>query len=80
MTAKFKKMKDQLQVVVRLFVIMGQSIISPLRELRVCFSGVPWILELISSGVAAEHGFDETCWLRLGLDMSNLLAVIAIPT
>ena len=31
---------------------------------------------MISSGVAAEHGFDETCWLRLGLDMSNLLAVI----
>ena len=44
------------------------------------FSGVPWILELIRSGISAEHGFDETCWLRLGLDMSNLLAVIAIPT
>ena len=38
-------------------------------------SGVPWILELVSSGIAAEHGFDETCWVRLGLDMSNLLAV-----
>ena len=37
--------------------------------------GVPWILDLISSALAAEHGFDETCYARLALDMANLHAV-----
>jgi len=59
---RFEKLKGQLGIVVRLFIIMG----------------VPWIFELISSGLAAEHGFDETCLWRLALDMSNLLAGILI--
>ena len=39
------------------------------------YVGVPWILEMVSTGTATEHGFDETCWVRVGLDMANLLAV-----
>eukprot|EP00092_Neocalanus_flemingeri_P030860 GFUD01033514.1.p1 GENE.GFUD01033514.1~~GFUD01033514.1.p1 ORF type:complete len:712 (+),score=129.88 GFUD01033514.1:89-2224(+) len=60
--AKFQKLKDQLAIVVRLFIIMG----------------VPWILELVSSAIAAEHGFDETCTVRLCIDMANLLAGVLI--
>ena len=42
--------------------------------MNIC-SGVPWIFEVISSAIAAEDGFDETCLVRLGLDIPNLLAV-----
>ena len=36
---------------------------------------MPWILELVTSIVAAEAGDDETCMLSFGLDLLNLCAV-----
>jgi len=60
--AKFEKLKEQLTVVIRLFVIMG----------------IPWIFELVTSVISHEHGFDESCYIKIGLDAINLFAGILI--
>jgi len=61
--AKFEKLKEQLTVVIRLFIIMG----------------VPWIFDLVSSVIGHEHDIDDaSCNIIMGLDTINLLAGILI--
>ena len=43
-------------------------------------SGVWWISELVSTAIQIEHGDNETCHLRLALDVPNLLTVSSLVT
>ena len=40
-----------------------------------CKLGFHWIAELVSTALGEEHGFDETFYVRLFLDLVNLFAV-----
>ena len=72
--AKFEKLKEQLTVVLRLFVIMG--IRSALRiEIEFFIAGVPWVLDLVATVISHEYSIDKTCYLRASLDILTLLTV-----
>ena len=70
--AKFEKLKEQLTVVLRLFVIMG--IRSALRiEIEFFIAGVPWVLDLVATVISHEYSIDKTCYLRIFINIFNSL-------
>ena len=71
---KFEKLKEQLTVVVRLFVIMGIKFLYSIY-ITIYIAGVPFILELVTSVIAHEYGMDATCYLTMSVDTLNLLSV-----
>ena len=60
---------------IRLFVIMGIWSLLTIEIPVVCITGVPWILDLVTSVIQHEHGFDDSCYLTISLDAVNLLKV-----
>ena len=71
---KFEKLKTQLTVVVRLFVIMGIKFLYSIY-ITIYIAGVPFILELVTAVIAHEYGMDATCYLTMSVDTLNLLSV-----
>ena len=44
-------------------------------QIPACIAGIPWILDLVTSVIQHEHGFDDSCYLTISLDAVNLLNV-----
>ena len=68
--------KQQFNKIIKIATIMGEVVyFKPVLSLTSVLPGVWWVSELVSTTIQIEHGDNETCYLRLALDVPNLLTV-----
>ena len=68
--------KQQFHKIIKIATIMGEVVyFKPVLSLTSVLPGVWWISELVSTAIQIQHGDNETCYLRLALDVPNLLTV-----
>ena len=76
--------KQQFHKIIKIATIMGEVVcfmtLCQYLSLTSVLSGVWWVSELVSTAIQIEHGDNETCHLRLALDVPNLLTVSSLVT
>ena len=81
LSATWNRLRTQFMTIMRLCILMGMCQCANRTQIIVfflifcMFLGIWWVCELITTALAAEYDFNNFCYLRLILDLPNLLSV-----